>query len=105
MAFFLCQLAGPRPSFALDMTEAEQSLMGAHAGYWGELLRSGQALVFGPVLDPQASWGLGIVETADAGAARTLTDNDPVILSGTGFSYNIHPMPVVMLRSVPAANQ
>jgi hypothetical protein len=49
---FVYKLVPPRPSFAMDMTDAERAVMGEHAAYWHGLLDRRTAVVFGPVLDP-----------------------------------------------------
>lgn len=93
MPFFFCRLNPPRPTFALDMTESEQQLMGEHAGHWGALLDQGRAVVFGVVGDPAGPWGVGIAELDDEAAVQDFTAGDPVIRSGAGFSYDVFPMP------------
>src|ERR1051326_3437099 len=47
--YYLCRLIPPRPTFAAEMTADE-----------------GQAIPFGPVMDPQGPWGVGIVSVRDA---------------------------------------
>jgi uncharacterized protein YciI len=99
MPVYLCKLSPPRPSFPGDMTAEEAAVMGEHAAYWTQLTESGAAVVFGPVFDPAGVWGLAIVDAADETAARALTDDDPVIRSGRGFGYAIHPMPNAVVRA------
>lgn len=57
--------------------------MGRHAAYWQPLLDSGQMVVFGPVLDPTGSWGLGVVEADDEDELRAFAAGDPVVTTGT----------------------
>jgi len=97
--FFLVRLLAPRPTFMFDMTEEERDVMGRHAAYWGELLAQGTAIVFGPVADPKGGWGVCIVRVADEAAVHALRDEDPVIKSGRGFSYEILPMLRAVYRS------
>ena len=59
--FFALKLIPPRPTFAQDMTDEERSIMQQHVAYWMELMKQGKVVVFGPVLDPQSVYGLGIV--------------------------------------------
>jgi uncharacterized protein len=99
MPVHLCKLLPPRPGFPADMSEAEAALMGQHAAYWSGLIERGVAIVFGPVFDPSGVWGLAIVDVADEKAAARLTDDDPVIRSGSGFRYDIYPMPQAVLRT------
>ena len=98
MQHFLCKLLPPRPGFPGDMTEAEGALMAEHVAYWSDLLGRGEAVAFGPVLDPAGVWGLALVEAEDEAAARGLTAGDPVVRAGTGFRYEIYAMPQTAVR-------
>jgi YCII-related domain len=93
MKTFFCKLVPPRTTFAQDMSDAEASLMQAHATYWRGLMDEGLAVGFGLVADPAGAYGIGIVEVDDEAAVQTLTDNDPTIRSGHGFSFQVLPMP------------
>ena len=93
MAYFLCRLNPPRPTFALDMTDAEMALMGEHGVYWTRLMEQGCVAVFGVVMDPDRTWGMTIVDVDDEPAARALTDGDPVVRQGDGFGYDVMAMP------------
>ena len=86
MSTFIVRLKPPRPSFATDMSEAEQQVMGRHAAHWQRYIESGQMVVFGPVLDGEGSWGLGVVEAEDdhEDELRAFAAEDPVVTSGTG---------------------
>jgi uncharacterized protein YciI len=83
MSTFVLRLKAPRPSFALDMSDAERAVMGAHAQHWQAYIDSGQMVVFGPVLDSSGSWGLGVIEAEDEEALREHAAADPAITSGT----------------------
>ena len=69
MATFFCKLVPPRPTFALDMSADERSLMLDHNEYWKRSIESGGAIAFGLVADPTAPYGIGIVELEDETAA------------------------------------
>ena len=84
------------------MTPAEGALMQEHAGYWMGLVQQGTAVAFGPVFDPKGAWGLGLVEVGSEADARALTAADPVVRADAGFSYEISPMPQLVLRQGPA---
>ena len=99
MPFFLCKLLPPRPTFPTDMTAEEARLMQDHAAYWQRAADKGEAVIVGPVLDPAGIWGLAIVEASDPAAASALTQHDPLIVSGEGFRYEIHPIPQAILRA------
>jgi len=94
---FLLKLIPPRPSFALDMTEEERRLMQAHAGYWAHLAEKGIALLFGPVLDPRGSYGIGVVQVENEEDLKVLTENDPVSKSGRPFKHEAYGMPQVVV--------
>jgi uncharacterized protein len=96
---FLVKLIPPRPSFALDMTDEEKRLMQQHVEYWSDLAQKGVALIFGPVLDPAGSYGIGVVEVERAEDLKDLTANDPVSKSGRQFRHEVHPMPQVVVGS------
>ena len=83
MPTFVLRLISPRPTFALDMTDAEREIMGRHAAYWQPYLESGQMAVFGPVLDSTGSWGLGVLEAEDEDELRAFAAQDPAVTSGT----------------------
>jgi uncharacterized protein YciI len=97
MIHFLLKLVPPRPTFPEDMTEAEGKVMAEHAVYWKGLTDKGIVLVFGPVLDPKGTWGMGVVEVETEADARAIIANDPVSKSGLG-AYEISPMRVGMAR-------
>jgi uncharacterized protein len=84
MPTFVLRLKGPRPNFALDMTDEEREIMGRHAAHWQPYIDSGQMVVFGPVLDSTGSWGLGVLEAGDEDELRSFAATDPVVVSGTG---------------------
>jgi len=91
--YFLFRLNPPRPSFMHDITAEETALMQAHGKYWRGKLSEGKIVAFGPVADPNGSWGVGLLRVSDAAEVDSLTANDPVMLSGTGFAYEVMPMP------------
>lgn len=102
MPFFLCRLIGPRPDFAMTMSEEERALMIAHRDHlcsFGE-----KAVIFGPVNDPKGPWGLGVFEVADEAELKHFLDADPTILSGKGFRYEILPM-LAALRGVASTHK
>lgn len=94
---FLVKLIPPRPSFAVDMTEDERELMQRHGTYWTELARKGIALLFGPVLDPAGSYGIGVVEVEKEEEIGILTENDPVSKSGRQFRHEAYVMPQLIV--------
>jgi uncharacterized protein len=87
----------PRPTFTSDMTQDERAVMQAHQTYLLGLAAKGSAVAFGPVLDPRGSWGVGIFTVESAEEIEAITRNDPAILSGRGFSYEILPMAALVV--------
>jgi hypothetical protein len=79
-----------------DMSDAEKRTLMAHVQYWRELMDSGHAVVFGPVLDPVWPHGLGAKD--DAGVAALL-ERAPAILGGHGLRHEIVPMAQAVVRS------
>ncbi|HEX8795924.1 MAG TPA: SRPBCC domain-containing protein [Polyangiaceae bacterium] len=97
--YFMCRLLPPRPSFALDMNKEEAAMMQEHAAYWRGMLARGVAIVFGPVLDPKAPYGLGIVRVSSEVELESIRDADPAIKSGRGLKYEVTPMIRAVHRS------
>jgi uncharacterized protein YndB with AHSA1/START domain len=97
--YFLCRLLAPRPTFVMDMNDAERAVMQEHALYWRAAMAAGNVVVFGPVGDPQGPWGMGVVRGADEAAVRAWTAKDPAILSGHGFRTEVLPLLQVVLPS------
>jgi uncharacterized protein len=91
---FLYRLQPPRPTFAQDMSSAEANVMQRHVAYWQDLLNRDVALVFGPVLDPEDPWGLGLLDLDDERAARAIGDGDPAVQTGI-CTYELVPMELV----------
>jgi uncharacterized protein len=94
---FLIKLIPPRPSFALDMTNEEKRLMQEHVVYWTGLADNGVALLFGPVLDPAGSYGIGVLEVQYEEELKVLIANDPVTKSGREFTHEAYLMPQVVV--------
>ena len=92
MPHFFCKLTAPRPTFPFDMSDAEKTLMQQHAAYWMGMLNEGAVVVFGPVMDPDGPFGMGIVEGSDEADVKRRTDADPVMKAGIGFKIDIMPM-------------
>ncbi len=87
--FFALKLIPGRPSFAHDMTSEERSVMEQHVAYWSNLLQQGIAIVYGPVLDPKGTYGLGIIKVDDETRVADITSKDPASAIN---KYEVHPM-------------
>ena len=74
------------------MTPDERATMMEHVAYWSDLATQGKVLAFGPVADPTAPYGIGIIIADDLAEAEAIRDGDPAVRSPHGFSAEIAPM-------------
>ena len=95
--YFFIKTQNPRPTFHLDMTPDERTLMDKHVAYWSEKAAKGIAIVFGPVMDPKGIYGIGIYNVQDEMEMRRLILMDPA--NGL-LQYEIFPMPRAVLGSL-----
>jgi uncharacterized protein len=65
------------------MSESERETMERHAAHWKPYIDSGQMVIFGPILDENGSWGLGVVEADDEEELRAFAALDPAVTTGT----------------------
>jgi len=98
MNYFFIKLIPPRPTFHLDMSDRERLIMQEHAVYLKRLQEQGIVPVYGPVLDPQGAWGLGIIAAETEELARSFMDNDPTVKAHLN-KYEIAPMNVIMKQN------
>jgi len=94
---YVYRLIPPRPSFAVDMDEAERTIMGQHAAYWQDLLDQGSVVVFGVVMEPGRGWGLAVVEADDEVAVRAIAAQDPAVKTNL-CTFDIGVMPQAFVR-------
>jgi uncharacterized protein YciI len=87
--YFALHLLPPRPTFAQDMSPEERSIMQRHVAYWTDLMDKGKVLVFGPVIDPNGVYGLGVIAVDHEDEVEELTSHDPAIAINR---YEIFPM-------------
>jgi len=90
---YFLKLVPVRPTFAQDMTDAERAIMQQHVAYWSEYLKKGMVIVFGPVLDPQGTFGMAVVEVDNEEDVKSLVANDP---AATINHYEVYPMRAVL---------
>lgn len=76
--------------------------MKAHAAFWQTKIEAGFAIAVGPVFDPAGAWGLALVEVDTEDEARDLYTKDPVIEADLGFTYEVLPVPSLLLRRTRA---
>ncbi|MGE5536766.1 MAG: YciI family protein [Acidobacteriota bacterium] len=82
------------------MSDDERRIMQEHVDYWKARLDRGDVVVFGPVLDPAGSFGMGVISAADETGARAFAENDPAVKSNCGFKCEIHVMRAITRETV-----
>jgi uncharacterized protein len=93
---FFLKLNPPRPTFAMDMTSDERSVMQNHVAYWTSLLEQGIAIVFGPVFDPKGGYGAGVVSVDNEEELMKIIEKDPA----NGLNkYEFYPMRAVFKQN------
>lgn len=93
--YFALKLIPPRPSFPKDMTPEEQEIMQQHSLYWTNLMGTGIVVVYGPVMDPNGTYGFGIVEVDHEEQAMNITIEDP---AARILKYECYPMLTIVPR-------
>lgn len=91
--YFAVYLRPLRPDFAMTMSADEMAIMQQHVAYWTEKMNQGKVYAFGPVMDPQSIYGLGIVAVESEEELQEFIANDPV---GTINKYEYFPMRAVV---------
>ncbi len=87
--YFFVKTQNPRPTFHLDMTAEERAIMNKHVEYWSEKATRGIAIVFGPVMDPNGVYGMGVYQVQDEAEMQELLKHDPA--NGL-LQYEVAPM-------------
>jgi uncharacterized protein YciI len=87
--YFVLHLLPSRPDFSQTMTAEERAIMMKHVAYWTEIMNQGKVLAFGPVLDPKAVYGLGIIAVESEQEVEEFIANDPASKINT---YEYFPM-------------
>jgi uncharacterized protein len=87
--YFFVRTQNPRPTFHLDMTDEERAIMQRHVAYWSEKAEQGIAIAFGPVMDPQGVYGIGMYQVQDEAEMRELLEHDP---AKSLLHYEVLPM-------------
>jgi uncharacterized protein YciI len=96
--YFLVKLLAPRPGFPATMTDEDRRVMQEHGAYLKGYVDKGTVIVMGPVLDPAGAWGVAILEVNTVDEVSAILAQDPTILSGLGFRYEVYPMLAAMVR-------
>ena len=74
---YVLYLNPPRPTFMQDMNDDERTIMQQHLAYWNNYMSKGMVLAFGPVLDPNGAYGLGVIEVENEQQMLDMISNDP----------------------------
>lgn len=91
--YFALKLNPCRPDFAQTLTDEEKSIMQQHSMYWRRHMHEGRVIVFGPVLDPNAVYGLGVLAVDDEQEVKDFIAGDPAAKIN---SYEYYPMLAVV---------
>jgi uncharacterized protein YciI len=91
--YFFLKLNPSRPDFAQTMSADEREIMMQHVAYWKDLMSKGKVVVFGPVLDPKAVYGVGVIVTDNEDEVKTFIANDP---AATINIYEYYAMKAVL---------
>ncbi len=79
------------------MTTDERNIMLQHIAYWKKNMDEGKVIAFGPVLHPDGTFGMGIIQVDDEAEAKALGENDPSITSGLN-TYEFYLMPNIIVK-------
>ena len=94
--YFALKLNPSRPDFAQTMTDEEKSIMQQHAAYWKNYMQQEKVVVFGPVLDPNAIYGFGVLAVNDEQEVKNFIASDP---ANKINNYEYYPMLAVLPRN------
>jgi uncharacterized protein YciI len=96
---FLYKMYPPRSSFHLDQDEDEKKTMKQHMDYWKELTNKKNAIIYGPVFDPNGVYGMAVIEVINEEKAEDIAKGDPAVLSKI-CTCELIPMQVGMIRNM-----
>jgi uncharacterized protein YciI len=88
----------PRDNFAATMTDEEKEVWGVHFQRFQRMLAAGSLILVGPTLGEQNT-GIAIFDAPDEDAARTIMEDDPVIVGGFARG-ELRPFRVSLMRGV-----
>src|SRR5215831_15424957 len=94
--YFFVKLNPPRPTFVMDMNDAERNIMLQHVEYWRILTEQGITIVYGPVFDPKGGYGVGVIQVDNDDQLKNIISNDPA----QGLNqYEVYPMQAVLPKN------
>jgi uncharacterized protein YciI len=91
--YYFLKLIPKRADFAQTMSAEEREIMLQHVEYWKDFLNKGIVVVYGPVMDPEGVYGIGIVGVDDEKQLFSLMENDPAAMIN---NYEFYPMRAVV---------
>lgn len=94
---FVYKLIPPRPTFAADMTEAEQAVMGSTPCTGRTCSRTVRSCSSAWSWEQAGAWGLAVVEADDENVVRALGSEDPAIKANL-CTFDIGVMPDASVR-------
>jgi hypothetical protein len=65
------------------MTEEERGIMMRHSMYWREFQLKGKIIVYGPVMDPAAAFGMGVAAVDSEDEVKAFIAGDPALALST----------------------
>ena len=100
---YFLRLQPPRATFAHDLNAEERQLMQQHAAYARSFFERGKLLVYGPVFDPEGSFGIAVLLTEEEAELHDFIANDPTVLAGLN-RYTYAPMLLGGSQPPPSPN-
>lgn len=91
--YFFLKLNPSRADFSQTMSADERQIMMQHVAYWKDLMSKGKVVVFGPVLDPKAVYGVGVIAADSEDEVKEFIKHDP---AATINSYEYYAMKAVL---------
>ncbi|MGH2566251.1 MAG: YciI family protein, partial [Ginsengibacter sp.] len=61
--------------------------------YWKDYMSKGMVIVFGPVMDPKGTYGMGIIEADNEEQVKKFNEGDPASKIN---NYEFYPMRAVL---------
>jgi uncharacterized protein len=91
--YYYLKLIPKRADFVQTMSDEERNIMQQHVVYWKKYLDKGIAVVYGPVMDPNGIYGIGIVGLDNEKQLYSLMEGDPAAKIN---DYEFYPMKAVI---------
>lgn len=96
---YMIRLIPKRPTFPMDITDSEREIMKRHLEYLKNKMAKGLVIVFGPVMEPKGTWGMGVLEVDSEEQIDEIMKADPSITENLN-TYEYYPMRAVLPRDL-----